>query len=243
MNWLTIHKSTQLKGIASDKYLACKYVQLKLGKNLCTHRIRVYDKIEDIKFEELIKLKDIVLKITNGCHDSVFIFNNNNNKISIKKIKKDITYYFNREYSFKIPEFFHLYSKKRIIVEKIFIPISDLYEFKFFIINNNISFIMLILLFENKEYRIYYNSNFEYLYSENLRFDIFSKIKKTTLINLKEYAIKLSEDFKNFIRVDLYSFHNEIYLSELTFDSNSGIPMLPDKQFIIDAGNNWKRID
>ena len=35
INWVTIHKSNQLKGIASDKFLACKYVKLKIGKNLC----------------------------------------------------------------------------------------------------------------------------------------------------------------------------------------------------------------
>jgi len=28
VNWIIIHQSNQLKGIASDKYLACKYVQL-----------------------------------------------------------------------------------------------------------------------------------------------------------------------------------------------------------------------
>ena len=239
ISWLTIHKSTQLKGIASDKYLACKYAQLKLEKNLCSHRIGVYDKVEDIKFEELIKRKGIVLKISNGCNDLVYIFNNT--KKDIEQIKKDITYYFNREFSLKIPEFFHLYSKKRILVEKIFIPISDLFEFKFFIINNNISFIMLFL--KEKHKIIYFNSNFEFLYSKNIRFDILSIFKQETLSQLKEYAIKLSEDFKNFIRVDLYIFHNEIYLSELTFDSNNGMPMLADKQFIIDAGKNWKRVD
>ena len=34
INWLVIHKSTQLKGIASDKYLGCKYATMKIGKNL-----------------------------------------------------------------------------------------------------------------------------------------------------------------------------------------------------------------
>ena len=34
MSWLVIHKSTQFKGIASDKYLGCKYAAMKIGKNL-----------------------------------------------------------------------------------------------------------------------------------------------------------------------------------------------------------------
>ena len=100
-----------------------------------------------------------------------------------------------------------------------------------------------MLFLKEKHKIIYFNSNFEFLYSKNIRFDILSIFKQETLSQLKEYAIKLSEDFKNFIRVDLYIFHNEIYLSELTFDSNNGMPMLADKQFIIDAGKNWKRVD
>ena len=56
ISWLVIHKSTQLKGIASDKYLACKYVKLKLGINLCEHRIGVYDNVNEINFEELINI-------------------------------------------------------------------------------------------------------------------------------------------------------------------------------------------
>ena len=72
INWLIIHKSDQLKGIASDKYLACKYVKMKIGKNLCPQRIGVYDTIEEIDFEKLIKMGNVVLKVSNGNSDTVF---------------------------------------------------------------------------------------------------------------------------------------------------------------------------
>ena len=73
MSWLVIHKSTQLKGIASDKYLACKYTEMKIGKNLCPQRIGVYNNVEEIDFEKLIETGNLILKISNGCHDSVYI--------------------------------------------------------------------------------------------------------------------------------------------------------------------------
>ena len=53
INWEVIHRSTQLKGIASDKYLVCKYAKIKLGENLCEQRIRVYNNVEEINFDEL----------------------------------------------------------------------------------------------------------------------------------------------------------------------------------------------
>ena len=85
ISWLVIHKSTQLQGIASDKYLACKYVELKINKNLCSHRIAVYNSIEEIDFDNIVKMGNVILKVTNGCHDNVDISKNSD----ISKIKKD----------------------------------------------------------------------------------------------------------------------------------------------------------
>ena len=213
-----------------------------MGENLCQHRIKAYDKVEDINFEQLLKQNNLILKISNGCHDLVFI--NDKTKGDINEIKRNVSYFFNREYNLNnVPEFFHLYSKKRILIEKQLNPISDLYEFKFFVINNKISFIMFLFFIGQKQYTNYYNGNFDILLSTGENFNIQSKFNKNILSKLKEFAIKLSEDFKNFIRVDLYVFHDKIYLSELTFDSNSGIPMLQNELFVIEAGNSWKRID
>ena len=157
INWLVIHKSTQLKGIASDKYLSCKYVKMKLGKDLCEHRIAVYENINDINFSQLIETGNYVLKISNGCHDNVFIGKNNSD---IKSIKKQLEYSFNRYYGLLIPEFFHLYSKKRIILERLFEPKSDLYEFKILIVNNQIKMIYVISFSDSKKKYVFYDSEF-----------------------------------------------------------------------------------
>lgn len=126
-----------MKGIASDKYLVCKYAKIKLGENLCEQRIRVYDSVEEINFDELVNKGNVVLKITNGCKDLVFINKKNpqNKAKYIEKIKEKIKYYFQRDFGLHIPEFFHLYSKKRIIEETIFEPFTDLFEFKFWVVN------------------------------------------------------------------------------------------------------------
>lgn len=241
MSWLVIHKSTQLKGIASDKFLACKYVTLKIGKNLCNHRIGVYNTFEEIDFENLIKMKNVVLKVTNGCHDNIYITSRNTIN-DIDNIKKNLLFHFHRDYSFVVPEFFHLFSKKRIILEKLFTPRIDLYEFRFFIFNHIIRMCILSYNRNNTELDDYLDENFIRIKKQKsyLSLDIF---KKVLLDELKLLAIKLSEDFPNFIRVDLYLFHNKIYLSELTFDSGSGIPFIRLKKYFNDAAKNWKRID
>ena len=242
INWLMIHKSSQLKGIASDKYLACKYVQIKLGKNLCPQRIGVYNNVEEIDFEKLIKMGNVVLKVSNGFADNIFI--RNTAKIEdIYKIKKDLTYHYNRDYSLLIPGFSHAYSKKRIVLEKIFVPFSDLFEFRIFVMNHQI--IMIIMEFEKsgKHCSGFYDENFNSIKDIGKNTFDMSFFKKNLLDELKFYAIKLSEDFPNFIRVDLYIFHEKIYLSELTFDSYSGVPVFRDIKHFNDWIKKWKRVD
>ena len=73
--------------------------------------------------------------------------------------------------------------------------------------------------------------------------DIISMFGIEILNKLKDYAYRLSEDFPNFIRVDLFVFHKNIYLSELTFDSVHGIPYYANKEIIINAGKNYTKYE
>ena len=142
-----------------------------------------------------------------------------------------------------VPGFFHSYSKRRLVLEKIFNPISDLYEFKFMVINHDIKLCLLNYFRGGKSLGIYFDKDFNLLQSndkENLSLNIF---KKEKIDEMKLLAIKLSEDFPNFIRVDLYLFHNNIYFSELTFDSHEGIPVFTNIQSFNDEVKKWKRID
>ena len=238
MSWLVIHKSTQIKGIASDKYLGCKYTEIKLGQNLCQQRIGIYNNVEEIDFENLTKIGNLILKISNGCHDSVYI-KKNNSKEYLKEIKENVTYFFNRDYPLIVPGFFHSYSKKRIVLEKIFIPVEDLYEFKYMIFNNEIK---MIYVNNRKNIVSYLGQNYEPIeYFGKSSINLTNSFDKSKLDRMRSIALKLSEDFKNFIRVDLYLFHNNIYLSELTFDSHSGKPAFTDIKYFNERIKNWKR--
>ena len=77
----------------------------------------------------------------------------------------------------------------------------------------------------------------------NLDLDLVSMFGMNVLDKLKDYAYRLSEDFKNFIRVDLYLFHKKIYLSELTFDSVHGKPFFNNEDIIIEAGKNFTKYE
>ena len=247
VNWIIIHKSSQLKGIASDKYLACKYTKIKLGINLCEHRIAIYNTLEELTYNELSKYGNIALKVSNSCWKTVLISNITNLDSFNKSMRR-----FKRLYQFDhgIMEIqpFHLYAKKRIIVEKQFEPRTDLYEFKLFILNQKIKFIYFenFLNSTHKAYTIY-DPNYNYLFRDikynATTINITAVFKKGILETLNKYATKLSEDFPNFIRVDLFVFHQKIYLSELTFASYSGLPMDREEKYVKQALRNFSRVD
>jgi len=242
VSWLVIHRSTQLKGIVSDKYLACIYTKMKLGIDLCPHRIGVYNSVDEIKFEEIVKMGNVILKISNGNKDSTFIYKDK--KYDVKELKKRVEKSFYRNFPLIDKVFSHYYSKKRLVLEKILTPKSDLYEFKLIVVNNDIKVIYIRFYHKNKLYITYYDSNYVPLYEQSaIKYFNISDISKTLLKKIKYYTQKLSEDFPNFIRVDLYLFHNKIYLSELTFDHREGRPFLRNNPIIQEAAKNWKRID
>ena len=242
INWLIIHKSTQLKGIASDKYLACKYVKIKLGINLCPQRIGVFNSVDEIDFEKLVKMGNVVLKVSNGFSDNIFI-DNSKNLSEVENIKKKVIFHFNREYALMTPSFSHLFTKKRIVLEKIFIPRTDLFEFRFFVFNNNIKMIIWNYLKNLKIVDVFYDENFNSILDVGEAYYNASIFNKNILEQMKDYAIKLSEDFPNFIRVDLYVFHDKIYLSELTFDSHGGLPLKKNLTYFFDGIKNWNRVE
>jgi len=242
VSWLIIHKSTQLKGIAADKYLACRYSEMKTGKNLCPHRIGVYDKVDEIDFEKLIIKGNVVLKVSNGCHDSVYIFKGKTIQ-DIPSLKESMTFHFNREWPLMVPAPHHFYTKKRIILEELFLPITDLYEFKFLIFNNKIRMCILCYIRNSSNLYAFYDENFNSIKDVGIANFNISIFERSRLEEMKTLAIKLSEDFPNFIRVDLYLFHSNIYLSELTFDSHSGMPSYGDIKYFTEGVSKWKRID
>ena len=246
VNWIIIHQSNQLKGIAADKYLACKYVKLKLGKNLCPQRILAYDNFDDLKYKELSKYGNIILKFSNSCTKSMNIPSNINETYFNKKLQefKQLLQY---KHGLVDAQYFHLYAKKRIIVEKVFSPLTELFEFRFFLLNNKIKFIIVDYIINGKYLFLFYDANYNFIFDRDkyniTLVNITSTFSKEILNTLKNYSIKLSEDFHNFIRVDLYVFHNKIYFSELTFASFFGLPMNKDEKLIKDAMKNFSLIE
>ena len=73
---------------------------------------------------------------------------------------------------------FHLYPKKRIIVEKQLTPLTELYEFKYFVINRDIKFIYL-------QYYINTTNTVYLIYDKNYNFIFRNNMYKVNPLNIK----------------------------------------------------------
>ena len=186
------------------------------------------------------------MKVSNSCWKNIF-FNKNEKREMYEKKLNELKIKLKSDHGLVDCQFFHLYPKKRIIIESKFSPVTDLYEFKFFILNNKIKFIYLQYYISSRRMHvIIYDPNYNFLFQNRRRrqnpLNIFDKFEKNTLEKIKQYAIKLSEDFPNFIRLDLYIFHNQIYLSELTFASYNGYLMDPKEKYVQESVANFSLI-
>jgi hypothetical protein len=168
-------------------------VEYKFGENLCEHKIRAYNNVEEMDFENISKLGNIVIKISNGCGDKIFLYKNK--KYNFEMIKKRIRKNFEKDYGIGNAEFFHLYSRKRIVIEKMFYPLKDLYEFKFYVVNHLIKFIYIMVRYNNEIRCTYFDNNFKvFIKPKDFSLDM-SIFDKNQINKLKDYAITVSRIF------------------------------------------------
>lgn len=236
IQYLKLYDRKPLYSRLVDKYDAKLYVSKILGDSYIVENYGVWDKFEEINFDELPN--EFVLKCT---HDSGgLIICRDKKNLNIHKAQAKIEKCLKRNYYFTNREWPYKNVKPRIIAEK-YMELDDdsnqsdikgLVDYKFFCFNGEAKFVYISKGLENHDtagisfYDLegkelpFYRSDFkqihEFVFPEN--FDEMIKI-----------ANKLaSEIMSSFLRVDLYSLYNHIYFSEITFSPCGGyIPFVP----------------
>ncbi len=231
LQWLKLYDRKPEYTKMVDKYEAKKYVADLIGDEYIIPTIGIYDKFDDIDFDELPN--QFVMKCT---HDSGgLVICKDKTQLDIKKAKKKINkclkrnfYYIGREWPYKNV-------KPRIIVEKYMVDESkkELIDYKFFCFNGEPKFLYVSEGLENhKTAKIsFFDMNFnreKFKRSDYREFDQNPK-KPVNFEKMKELAKTLSSGH-TFLRVDLYEINNQIYFSELTFSPCAGyLPFEPVK--------------
>lgn len=208
--WLNIYDCNSLKTKCADKIKIHDYCKDKLGKDICVPILKTYDKVTDIKWDELPN--QFVIKCNHG--SGMNIICKDKKRLNIQQCIQNLTRWMNDDFAFRNGFEAHYHDiPHKILVEKM-IGGGDLIDYKFWCFNGEPK---LYTINDGQGHGniIYYdmNDNLQNFYGvKNI-----SDYKKPHHFDVMLYLSKrLSEDF-HFVRVDFYEVDGEIYLGELTF--------------------------
>lgn len=235
LQWIKLYDHNPLYTIMADKYAVKEFVREKVGDEYVAKCLGVWDRPEDINWDELPE--QFVLK-TN--HDSgnngVFICRDKskiNKRKWVRQINKSLqrnTFLLGREWPYKnIP--------RRVFAEEYLEDATgELRDYKFFCFNGVVKY-----LFIATERQSGGEVKFNYLDADFNNLGIVQhhpmsdkKIEKPRLFEeMKTLAAKLSKGLPE-VRVDLYEVNGRIYFGEYTFFHHGGVvPFHPDKWDLI----------
>ena len=234
LQWLKLYDRNPEYTKLVDKYEVKKYVSEIIGNEYIIPTLGIYDKFEDINFQELPN--QFVIKCT---HDSAStIVCKDKNKFNYEKVKNKINKCLKRNYFYIGREWPYKDVKPRIIVEK-YMENTDgtaIDDYKFYCFSGKVDYVMVC-----KERNIgnpkfyYFDRNWQL--QKNMSNDgkkitdiEIAKIEKPKdLEKMFEIAETLSKNIK-FVRTDLYYINNKIYFGELTFFPTGGIDTTRTKE-------------
>ncbi len=204
INWMKIYDSTPLKTRCADKIEVHGYCIEKLGFDLCIPILKIYDKVEDINWDELPN--QFVIKCNHGSGMNIIV--KDKSKLNIAEAESKLNTFMADDFAFHVAYEMHYHD----IPHKIFVEEykedenqrDSLYDYKFWCFNGEPKFMTVSDGFGHGNMTFY---NMDFTPSDISRND-FTPIKKQikkpiNFDKMVEYSKKLSEDFK-FVRVDFY---------------------------------------
>lgn len=223
IQWLKLHDRKDIYTTMVDKYTAKKYVADIIGDEYIIPTFGVYNKFEEINFDELPE--QFVIKCTHDSGGLVVVDDKNKLDINVARTKINTSlrrnfYYSGREWPYKNV-------KPRIIVEKYMHDSSanELRDYKFFCFNGLVKCFKIDFNRFVKHQANYYDTNGNLLKFGEIVCPPDFKKKLDMPINLSQMvklAEKLAKGFP-FLRVDFYEVNEKIFFGELTFYPASGM--------------------
>ena len=234
IQWYKLYYKNPLLKTLVDKYNVREFVKSKIGEKYLINLIGVYNNPNEIDFEKLPE--KFVVKCVHGSGYNICV--KDKSILNIEQTKNTLSKWQRRNFYAKGKEWAYKGIKPLIIVESFLEEINKevINDYKFFCFDGKIKFIQVDLERKIKNYRCYFDTNWE-----KLNFNTKGKTqyegtieKPSQLEKMIQVVEKLACDFP-FVRVDFYSISEGIFFGELTFYPGNGtVEFIPDEMnFII----------
>lgn len=222
LQWLKLYDRNPQYTDMVDKYKVREYIKGKIGEEYLIPLIGIYEKFEDINFNELPQ--QFVIKCN---HDSGgLIVCKDKRLLNIKNVKKKINKCLKRNYYYNGREWPYKNVKPKIIIEKYMEDdgMHELRDYKFMCFNSKVkcSFVCSNRFSEDGLHVTFFDTQWNVMPFERHYPSIKEGLSKPqNYEKMVELAERLSENIP-FVRVDFYEINGKIYFGELTFYPGSG---------------------
>lgn len=226
-NWLKLYDRRPIYTVMADKYAAREYISKHFGDKYLVPLIGVWDRADDIDFENLPDC--FVMKCN---HDNGVLICRDKAKIDFEKTRKEFSDRLIRDYYRKRREWPYKNIKRKIICEKLMENTdgSELLDYKVFCFNGIARIIEVNSdRFSGHSKEDHYDINWNHL---DLKFENYEqsgdRFEKPVFF---DEMINISEKTASgipFLRVDFNCWNGKIYIGEMTFYHNAGFAKFED---------------
>ena len=229
LQWLKLNDRKDIYTTMVDKCEAKKYVASIIGEEYIIPTLGVYDKFDDINFDELPD--QFVIKCTHDSGGLVVV--RDKNKLDKTAAKKKINKSLRRNYYYSGREWPYKNVKPRIIVEKYMEDSKNktMRDYKFFCYNGKPEIMYISEGLENHATASisFYDMNFKVTDCKRKDFKLldYTPEKPKNFEKMKKFSAILSRGIPH-LRVDWYEIDGKLYFGELTFSTCSGMVPFED---------------
>ncbi len=228
--WLKLYDQDELKTMLCDKYAVRQYVSDIVGDKYLVPLIMIdgrdhFYNANEIEFDKLPN--EFVLKCNHGSQTNIIVKDKNSlSNRDIKKIKTRLNYWLQENYAFlEGLELQYKDVKPCIIIEKYMSINDDLPDYKFLCFSGEVKFVWC----DQGRYAKHRRTLFDVEYNvENFSFNNYESISDVKKPENYDQMVNIASQLCGkypYVRVDLYNLEGNIYFSELTFSSGSGVEM------------------
>lgn len=244
MTWLSVMTDTSKWTEYSDKYEVRKYIESLGLKDILTECYGVWDRAEDIDFDNLPD--KFVVKCTHDCGSTIVI--RDKSKMNKQEVVDFLQAHLNVNYGYEWCELHYTKIKPRVIAESLIEMDStgDLIDYKINCIHGKPQYVEVIYGRELKSdggsnhavFDLYDIHTWQPMrqYKTNLDDNFRDVPRPENLEKMIEVAEKISQGFPQ-VRVDLYNVNGRIYFGEMTFFSASGMNNDLSREFQLMIGD------
>lgn len=234
LNWEKVYNRNPLYTRMADKYEAKEYVRSIIGDEYIVPCYGVWDKYEDIPFEQMPD--QFVLKMTHDSFGATIC--KDKNTFDYERARSRVVESISRNWYPYLREWVYKDIKPRIIIDKLLDDHSghELVDYKFWCFNG----VPKVLYFTNKAdsvFENFYDMDFKPLnINHGFKRHIPEFEKPEAFELMKELASKLSKGIP-FVRIDFFYVEGKVYFGECTFYDWAGMRPFTDYNWDLQLGS------